>query len=176
MDPARPGILTIRKSPSSRITRVRRSRRAPRPKDLATSNAKGSDHSSGPQIRSSYERGVDVSSADPFPHNVRRVRSKSVFAFSSARSRSGHHDDAADCRCAPYETSRSSHEDKPPQEPHGEEDPNRAKEVALVPELLTSSHPYSPSCFLWSLSGLCLPPSTFNALLSVSPSIYDLTT
>lgn len=47
--------LTIRKSPSLRITRVRRARRAPRPTHLSThfstSNAKWPDRSPGPQIR-----------------------------------------------------------------------------------------------------------------------------
>jgi len=153
LDPWRSGILTIGKSPSTRITRARRSRRAPRPKNIPTPNAKGPDRSSGPQIRSSCEWGVDVPSPDPFPHNVRPVRSKSVFPLSSASSRSGHHDDASDRRRASYETSGSSHEDNSPQEPHRKQDPSRVKQVALVPALLTSSHPYPSPRFFWFLSG-----------------------
>ena len=51
-DLERSGILTISKSPPPRITRVRRSRRPPCPTNTPTSNSKGPDHSSGPQIRS----------------------------------------------------------------------------------------------------------------------------
>jgi len=69
-DPERSGILTISKSPSLRITGVRRSRRAPCQTDTPASNSKGPDHPSGPQIRSPCERDADVPRANPFPYDV----------------------------------------------------------------------------------------------------------
>lgn len=142
-DPELPAILTIRKSPSSRITRARRSRRAPCPTNLPISNPKGPDHSSGPQIRSPCEWDADVPGPDSFPDSVRPIHSKSVFAFSSAHSRSGYHDDASDRRCTSYETSRSDREATSLWESHVEEGLSGVQEVPFVSALLMNSFPRS---------------------------------
>ena len=134
-----PGILTIRKSPSARIKRPRRSRWSPRSTNIPTSNAKGSGRSSGPQIRSPFKWDAHVPSSGSFPHNARHVRSKSVFVFSSVSSRSGCYDDSADRGCTSYEASRSVHEVASLPEPHLEEGRSGVQEVPIVSALLMSS-------------------------------------
>jgi len=142
LGPERLETLTIWECPSLRIKRVRRARWAPRPTNIPTSNAKRADRSSGPQTRRPRERVPNVPSADSSPY-IRYATFRSVFAYSSAHSRSGYYDNAPDRRCASYEASRSSHATASPQEPRGKEGFNDVQEVALISILLIISSLHS---------------------------------
>jgi hypothetical protein len=148
LGPERPEILTIRKFPSHRITRIKRSRWAPRPTYFPTSNAKGTNTSPGIRIRT-YEGESHVPCTTSIPH-VRLVR-----ATSGPRSRFGCNDDAPDCRCTSYEASGSVHEVASPQKLGCQERLDGGQEVPIVSALLIcSSLPtlLKPS-LLWFLSG-----------------------
>lgn len=147
LGPERPGILTIRKYPSHRITGVGYTRWAPRPANFSTSNAKGSSPPPGLRIRT-CEWDPNVPSPTSIPH-VRLFRAKFMRASPGARPRSGCNDNASDRRCPSYEASRSVHEAISPKEPRGEQRFDDGQEVPLVSTLLMT--PSLPATSVQSL-------------------------